>query len=43
LGKTIDVSFSLIASGELAPDKEWSSDAAEPINGYKLTPLKRSE
>ena len=40
LGKTIDVSFSLIASGELAPDKEWSSDAAEPISGYKLTPVK---
>ena len=40
VGKPIDVSFSLISSGELAPDKEWSSDAAEPINAYELTPLK---
>jgi len=39
LGKTLDISFSLISSGELAADNEWASDAAEPITGYKLTPV----
>jgi hypothetical protein len=39
LNKTIDISFSLEASGELAlaPDVgEWASDTADPINGYFL-------
>ncbi len=36
LGRTIDLSFSLEASGELAPGQEWASDTAEPINGYML-------
>jgi hypothetical protein len=36
LGKTLDVSFSLEASGELAPGNGWGSDTAEPIVGYVL-------
>ena len=36
LGKTIDVSFSLEASGELAPGLDWASDTADPIVGYFL-------
>jgi len=36
LGKTIDVSFSLEASGELAPGLRWASDTADPIAGYFL-------
>lgn len=36
LGKTIDVSFSLEASGELAPGNAWASDTADPIVGYFL-------
>jgi hypothetical protein len=38
LGRTIDVSFSLEASGELAADPShiWASDTALPINGYVL-------
>ncbi len=36
LGRTIDVSFSLEASGELAIGGEWASDTAEPILGYYL-------
>lgn len=36
LGRTIDVSFSLEASGELAPDNQWASDTADPILGYYL-------
>lgn len=36
LGYTIDISFSLEASGELAPGGEWASDTATPINGYFL-------
>jgi hypothetical protein len=39
LGKTIDVSFSLEASGELAPDREWSSDTGDPIENYFLSPF----
>lgn len=30
-GRTIDVSFSLEASGELAPGGQWASDTAEPF------------
>lgn len=36
LGKTIDISFSLEASGELAPGDEWASDTADPILNYHL-------
>ncbi|MDX9973120.1 MAG: dockerin type I domain-containing protein [FCB group bacterium] len=36
LGKTLDVSFSLEASSELAPGAEWASDTADPIVGYYL-------
>ncbi len=36
LGRTINVSFSLEASGELAVGAEWASDTAEPISGYYL-------
>lgn len=35
LGRKIDVSFSLEASGELAPGGEWASDTADPVS-YKL-------
>jgi len=43
LGKTINVSFSLEASGELAPNAPpvnppWASNTAEPIRGYYLSP-----
>ncbi len=36
LGKTIDASFSLEASGELAVGAQWASDTADPLNGYYL-------
>jgi len=36
LGKTIDISFSLEASGQLAAGGAWASDTAEPIQGYYL-------
>ena len=36
IGKTLDVSFSLEASGELAPDRDWASDTAHPIVSYRL-------
>ncbi|MCX7425921.1 MAG: PEP-CTERM sorting domain-containing protein [Planctomycetia bacterium] len=39
LGKTIDISFSLEASGELAPGHQWASDTAAPIVGYFLSPI----
>lgn len=38
IGQKIDISFSLEASGELAPGKDWASDTADPINGYVLEP-----
>jgi len=38
LGKTINVSFSLEASGELAPGGQWASNTAKPIRGYYLSP-----
>lgn len=34
LGKKLDVSFSLEASGELAPGGRWASDTADPIQKY---------
>jgi acetyl esterase/lipase len=37
-GSVLDLSFSLEASGELAPGGEWASDTGEPINGYVVTP-----
>ncbi len=37
LGNTIDISFSLEASGELTPSGEWASNTALPINGYYLS------
>ena len=36
LGQTLNVSFSLEASGELAPGRSWASDTADPIIGYYL-------
>ncbi len=36
LGKTMKISMSLEASGELAPDGEWASNTAEPIENYYL-------
>lgn len=36
LGKTIDISFSLEASGDLAPGQEWASDTGDTIVGYYL-------
>ena len=38
LGRTIDVSFSLESSGELAPSRGFASDTGEPIERYVLTP-----
>ncbi len=45
-GQTVDLSFSLEASGELSnevspqsPNGEWASDTGEPIIGYQLTPV----
>ncbi len=46
IGKTVDLSFSLEASGELSnevsaanPAGIWASDTGEPIIGYQLTPV----
>lgn len=36
LGKTIGISISLEASGELAPGGDWASDTGNPILGYYL-------
>jgi hypothetical protein len=38
LRKTINISLSLEASGELAPGGTWASDTADPIVGYYLSP-----
>jgi len=38
VGKVLDLSFSLEASGELAPGNQWASDTANPLNSYTLTP-----
>jgi hypothetical protein len=35
-GSRINLSFSLEASGQLAPGGQWASDTAEPIRGYVL-------
>ncbi len=34
-----DFSFSLEASGELAPGHQWASDTGSPIIGYYLSPF----
>ncbi len=36
LGQTLNISFSLEASGELAKGKRWASNTAAPIRGYVL-------
>jgi hypothetical protein len=36
-GSRLDLSFSLEASGELAPAKSWASDTGEPIQAYEVT------
>jgi hypothetical protein len=36
LGRKIDLSFSLEASGEHSPDGDWASDTGEPILDYSL-------
>jgi len=38
LRKTLKISFSLEASGELAPGGTWASDTGDPIVGYYLSP-----
>jgi hypothetical protein len=38
LGKILNISFSLEASGELAPGNSWASDTGNPIIGYYLSP-----
>jgi hypothetical protein len=40
LGRRINVSFSLEASGELAGDRKWASNTGEPILNYYLEPPK---
>ncbi len=40
-GQRINVSFSLEASGELAPGKQWASNTGEPIRGYVLGAAQR--
>jgi len=36
LGKTLDISFSLEASGQLVPGGTFGSDTGDPIIGYVL-------
>jgi len=38
LRKTLNISFALEASGELAPGNSWASDTGDPITGYYLSP-----
>jgi len=38
LGKTLKISLSLEASGELAPGGTWAADTGDPIVGYYLSP-----
>ncbi|HLN32912.1 MAG TPA: hypothetical protein VK395_34595 [Gemmataceae bacterium] len=38
LGRKLNVSISLEASGELAGSKQWASNTAAPIKGYYLEP-----
>lgn len=39
LGRTLKISISLEASGELAPGGEWASDTGDPIVDYYLSPF----
>ncbi len=39
LRKKLNISFSLEASGELAPGGTWASDTGDPIRGYYLSPF----
>ncbi|HEV3202766.1 MAG TPA: hypothetical protein VGY77_00215 [Gemmataceae bacterium] len=41
LGRTINISLSLEASGELAKGKRWASNTAAPIRGYVLEAIKK--
>jgi hypothetical protein len=41
LGRKINVSFSLEASGELAEGRKWASNTGEPIRDYYLEPPQR--
>jgi len=38
LGGRLNLSLSLEASGELAPDNSWASDTGDPIRNYHLSP-----
>ncbi len=38
LGRTLNISLSLEASGELAAGRQWASNTAAPIRGYNLEP-----
>ena len=38
LGNTLNISFSLEASGELAPGNSWASDTGDKISGYYMSP-----
>lgn len=38
IGDTLDISFSLEASGEFSRPHEWASDTGDPIEKYMLTP-----
>jgi hypothetical protein len=37
-GSTLDLSFSLEASGEYALGRKWASDTGDPIEGYEVRP-----
>jgi hypothetical protein len=41
LGRKLNISFSLEASGELTKDGRWASNTAEPIRGYMVEPPRR--
>jgi hypothetical protein len=41
LGRKLNISMSLEASGELAPGGQWASNTAAPIRGYVLEPPPR--
>jgi hypothetical protein len=43
LGRTMNISFSLEASGELARGGQWASNTAMPIKGYVLEPAGKSK
>jgi hypothetical protein len=43
LGRKLNISMSLEASGELAAGGRWASDTAAPIKGYDLEPPDRNQ